>query len=51
VEVKISGQLEDRVDEAELKRRQLQERATQNPAARLILDQTRGEIIWVKEKQ
>ncbi len=50
VEVRISRQFEDRVDEAELKRRQLHERAMQNPAARLILDQTRGEIVWVKEK-
>lgn len=50
VEVRISGQAEERIDEAEAKRQQLIERAKQNPAVRLILEQTRGEILWVKEK-
>ncbi len=49
IEVRISGQVEERVDEAEMKRKQLRERAMQNPAVRLILEQTRGEIVWVKE--
>jgi DNA polymerase-3 subunit gamma/tau len=49
IEVKISGQVEERVDEAQLKRDQLQQRARENPAVRLLLEQTRGEIIWVKE--
>ncbi len=51
IEVRISGQIEERVDEAELQRNQLRERAMQNPAVRLILEQTRGEIVWVKESQ
>jgi DNA polymerase-3 subunit gamma/tau len=51
IEVKISGQVEERVDEAELKRNQLRLRAMQNPAVRLLLEQTRGEIVWVKEKE
>jgi len=48
--VKISGQVEERIDEAELKRRGLRERAMQNPAVRLIMEKTRGELLWVKEK-
>jgi DNA polymerase-3 subunit gamma/tau len=50
VEVRISGQAEERVDEAERARRQLHERAMKNPAVKLILEQTRGEIVWVKEQ-
>jgi DNA polymerase-3 subunit gamma/tau len=49
IEVKISGQVEERIDEVLLKRDRLRERAMQNPAVRLLLEQTRGEIIWVKE--
>jgi hypothetical protein len=49
VEVLISGQSEERVDEAEHARRQLHERAMKNPAVKRILEQTRGEIVWVKE--
>jgi DNA polymerase III subunit gamma/tau len=48
VEVLISGQAEERVDEAELARRQLHERAMKNSAVKRILEQTRGEIVWVK---
>ena len=50
LEVKISGQAEERIDEAELKRRSLRERAMQNPAVRLIMEKTRAELLWVKEK-
>jgi len=48
--VKISGQVEERIDEAELKRRGLRERAMQNPAVRLIMEKTKAELLWVKEK-
>lgn len=47
--VKISGQVEERIDDAELKRRGLRERAMQNPAVRLIMEKTRAELLWVKE--
>jgi DNA polymerase III subunit gamma/tau len=50
VEVLVSGRTEERVDEAELARRQLHERAMKNPAVKRILEQTRGEIVWVKEQ-
>jgi len=54
IEVQIKsesgGQNEpERVDEAELARRKLHERAMNNPAVRRILEETRGEIVWVKE--
>ncbi|HEV2666778.1 MAG TPA: DNA polymerase III subunit gamma/tau [Blastocatellia bacterium] len=49
--VKISGQVEEQIDEAELKRRGLRERAMQNPAVRLIMEKTRAELLWVKEKE
>ena len=50
VEVVISGQgVEKAVDEAAVKRQELKERAMQNPAVRRILDEFRGEIVWVKE--
>lgn len=51
LEVKISGQIEERIDEAELKRRGLRERAMQNPAVRLIVEKTKAELLWVKEKE
>jgi len=51
IEVKISGQIEERIDEAELKRRQLRERAMQSPAVRLIIEKTKAEILWVKERE
>jgi hypothetical protein len=51
LEIESSGQTaEVRIDEAELERRQLHERAAQNPVVRRILEQTRGEIVWVKER-
>jgi hypothetical protein len=51
VEVQINSQTEpEQVDEAELARRKLHERAMNNPAVRRILEQTRGEIVWVKEQ-
>ena len=50
VVVKISGQVEERIDEAELKRRNERERATQNPAVRLIMEKTRAELLSVKSK-
>jgi DNA polymerase III subunit gamma/tau len=49
VEVLLSGQTEERVDEAERARRQLHERAMKNPAVKRILEETRGEIVWVKD--
>jgi DNA polymerase-3 subunit gamma/tau len=51
VEVLVSGKTEERVDEAELARRQLHERAMKNPAVKRILEQTRGEIVWVKDNE
>ncbi len=51
LEVKISGQVEERVDEAELKQRQLRARAMQSPAVRLIVEKTKAEILWVKERE
>lgn len=50
VEVVISGQaVEKVVDEAGLKRQELKERAMQNPAVRRVMEEFRGEIVWVKE--
>src|SRR5215510_3203841 len=51
LEVRISGQAEERVDEDELKRRSLSERVMQNSAVRLIMEKTRAELLWVKEKE
>ncbi|MBO0857824.1 MAG: DNA polymerase III subunit gamma/tau [Chloracidobacterium sp.] len=48
--VKISGQVEERIDEPESERRGLRERAMGNPAVRLIMEKTRAELLWVKEK-
>lgn len=48
--VKISGQVEERIDEAELKRRSERERAMQNPAVRLIIEKTRADTLSVKSK-
>jgi DNA polymerase-3 subunit gamma/tau len=50
LEVRISGQAEERIDEDELKRRSLRERAMQNSAVRLIVEKTRAELLWVKGK-
>ncbi len=50
VEVVISGQgAEKVVDEAAVRRQELKERAMQNPAVSRILEEFRGEIVWVKE--
>lgn len=49
IEVRTSGQVAERVNEAEAQRQQLHERARQSPAVRLVLDEMRGEIVWVKE--
>jgi DNA polymerase-3 subunit gamma/tau len=51
IEVKISGQAEERIDEAEMKQRQLRQRAMQNPAVRLIVEKTKAEILSVKERE
>jgi DNA polymerase-3 subunit gamma/tau len=48
--VKISGQVDERIDAAESERRGLRERAMRNPAVRLIIEKTRAELLWVKEK-
>ncbi len=50
LEVRISGQAEERIDEAELKRRSDYERAMQNPAVRLIVEKTKAVILSVKNK-
>jgi DNA polymerase-3 subunit gamma/tau len=50
VEIVISGQaVEKVVDEAVLKRQELKERALQNPAVRRVMEEFRGEVVWVKE--
>lgn len=50
VEVGISGRPAEKiVDDAEVKRRELIERAKQIPAVQRVLDEFRGEILWVKE--
>jgi hypothetical protein len=51
LEVKISGQVEEKIDEDELKRRRLRERAMQNPAVRLIMERTKAELLSVKEQE
>ena len=50
LEVRISGQVEERIDEAELKRRSERELAMQNPAVRLIREITKAELLSVKKK-
>ncbi len=50
VEIVISGQgVEKTVDEAGLKRQELKERAMQNPAVRRVMEEFRGEVVWVRE--
>jgi DNA polymerase-3 subunit gamma/tau len=51
VEVVISGQVEEQVNEAEVKKRELNARAEQNPAVKLILEKTRGEIVSIRAPQ
>jgi DNA polymerase-3 subunit gamma/tau len=50
LEVRISGQVQERIDETELKRRSERERAMQNPSVRLIMEKTRAEVLSVKKK-
>jgi DNA polymerase-3 subunit gamma/tau len=51
VEVHISGgvEVEKAVDQTALKRQELKEVAMQNSAVRSVLEEFRGEIVWVKE--
>lgn len=51
VEVQISGtaEVEKSVDQTALKRQELKEVALQNSAVRRVLDEFRGEVVWVKE--
>lgn len=51
VEVQISGtaEVEKAVDQTALKRQELKEVALQNSAVRRVLDEFRGEVVWVKE--
>lgn len=50
VDVVISGQtVEKTVDETAVKRQELKERALQNPAVRRVVEEFRGEVVWVKE--
>lgn len=50
VEIAISGQAVEKVaDEAALKRQELKERAMQNPAVQRVMEEFRGEVVWVKE--
>jgi hypothetical protein len=47
--VKISGQVEAHIDEAELKRRQRNEGVLQNPAVKIVIEKMRGELFDVRE--
>ncbi len=50
VDVVISGQaVEKVVDETAVKRQELKERAMQNPAVLRVMEEFRGEVVWVKE--
>jgi len=51
VEVQISGavEVEKVIDQTALKRQELKEVAMQNSAVRRVLEEFRGEIVWVKE--
>lgn len=51
VEVKISGESAPVTSESEQKHDLLRQRAMENPVVRQILDQTRGEITLVSERQ
>lgn len=42
-------QPDSQIDEDELKRQQLKDQALQNPAVKRLLEEFRGEIVWVKE--
>lgn len=49
VDVVISGQVENVVDEAAIKREELKQRAMQNPAVKRVMEEFRAEIVGVKE--
>lgn len=50
VEVRISGEVKKVVNAREEEREQLRQRALQNPVVKQALEQTRGEILWVRER-
>jgi hypothetical protein len=49
IEVKISGQGDEPIDAAEVKKRELRQRVLQNPAISMVLEKTRGELLTIKE--
>lgn len=52
VEVQIDGESsppQQAVDQTAVKRQELKEAAMQNPAVRRVMEEFRGEIVWVKE--
>ncbi|MFM8394212.1 MAG: DNA polymerase III subunit gamma/tau, partial [Acidobacteriota bacterium] len=50
VEVRVSGEVKKVVNEREAERERLRQRALQNPVVKQVLEQTRGEILWVREQ-
>ena len=48
LEVRISGQVEELIDEVEMERRNKHERAKQNRAVRLAMEMTKAELLSVK---
>lgn len=54
VEVQIGGEpspTQQAVDQTAVKRQELKEAAMQNPAVRRVMEEFRGEIVWVKEAE
>ncbi len=49
VEVRISGEVRQIVNEKEEELKRLRQRALSNPVVRQVVEQTRGEILWVRE--
>lgn len=49
VQLNESAAAEKPVDETEVKRQKLKEAAMQNPAVRRVIEEFRGEVVWVKE--
>lgn len=53
VEVQINGEAANNaqpvIDQTAVKRQELKEAAMQNPAVRRVMEEFRGEIVWVKE--
>ncbi|MBS1787296.1 MAG: DNA polymerase III subunit gamma/tau [Acidobacteria bacterium] len=49
VQINASTAAENPVDETEVKRQKLKEAAMQNPAVRRVIEEFRGEVVWVKE--